>query len=105
MNSVKGIDIKNCTYYFLDDLTNIKYLDPNKIKTDIKSFKNLLIYDTGYVTANSVKPLYLIVNEINGYIEESNGKKYLTLVHPDESKNALKNMKNYEAKSEIVLNQ
>ena len=90
MNSVKEIDIKNCTYYFLDDLINIKYLDPNKIKIDIKSFKNLLIYDTGYVTANSVKPLYLIVNEINGYIEESNGKKYLTLVHPDESKNALK---------------
>ena len=26
---------------------------------------------------------YLIINRINGYIEESNGNKYLTLVPPD----------------------
>ena len=43
--------------------------------------------------------------EINGYIEENNGQKYLTLVRTDERKNTLKNMKNYEAKSEIVVNQ
>ena len=30
------------------------------------------------------------MNKMNGYIEESNGKKYLTLVPTDESKDALK---------------
>ena len=29
MNSVKEINIKNCTYYFFDDMINIKNLDPN----------------------------------------------------------------------------
>ena len=28
----KEIDIKNRTYYFYDDMINIKYLDVNKIK-------------------------------------------------------------------------
>ena len=32
------------------------------------------------MTTNSVNPSYLIVNKINGYIEEGNGSKYSTLV-------------------------
>ena len=32
----KDIDIKNRTYYFFDDIINIKIFDPNKIKTDEK---------------------------------------------------------------------
>ena len=35
-NKLKGIDIKNHTYYFIDDMINIKNLDPNKIKIDEK---------------------------------------------------------------------
>ena len=31
MNNVKDIDIENRTYYFLNDMINIKALDPNKI--------------------------------------------------------------------------
>ena len=34
MNNVIEIDIKNCAYYFLHDMINIKNLDLNKIKTD-----------------------------------------------------------------------
>ena len=49
MNSIKQIDIKNRTYYFFDD-TNMKNLDPNKIKIEEKSHKNILIYYIGYVT-------------------------------------------------------
>ena len=43
MNSVKEIDIKNCLYYFLDDMINIKNLNPNKIKIDKTSYKNILV--------------------------------------------------------------
>ena len=38
----------------------------------------------------SANPLYLIINKINGYIDEINGKKYLTLVPTNESKEILK---------------
>ena len=34
--------------------------------------------------------MYLIINKINGNIEESNRNKYFTLVYTDESKDALK---------------
>ena len=36
-NKVKDIDIKNRTYYFFDDIINIKKFDPNNIKIDEKS--------------------------------------------------------------------
>ena len=43
-NKVKDIDIKNRTYYFFNDTINIKSFDPNNIKIDEKSYKNILIY-------------------------------------------------------------
>ena len=76
MNSIKEANIKNRTYYFFDD--------NNKIKIDKKSYKDILIYGVGYVTPNSVKPLYLIINKRNGYNEVSNGNKYLKLVPADD---------------------
>ena len=77
-NKVKDIDIKNRTYYFLDDIINTKNFDLNNIKTDEKSYKNIVIYYIEYVTnknskhlkINSVNPLYLIFNNVNGYFEK-----------------------------------
>ena len=43
-NKFKDIDIKNRTYYFFDDIINMKNFDPNKIKIDKKSYKDILIY-------------------------------------------------------------
>ena len=54
---------------------------------------------------NNVNPLYLFINEINGYIEESNRNKYLILVPTDENKEPLKNIKIYGTKLEILLDQ
>ena len=89
----------------------MRNLDRNKIKTDEKPYRNILIYHVGYVTVkdlsyaaiNRVNRLYLIVNKIDGCIEESNGNKYLTLVPTGKSKDALKGINNYETKSEILL--
>ena len=39
---------------------------------------------------NSVNPLYFMLNEMNGYCEEINDNKYLTLVSTNESKNRIK---------------
>ena len=46
--------------------------------------------DTDYVKINSVNPLYLIIDKVDGYIEEKNGNKYLTLVSTDKNKEVLK---------------
>ena len=97
-NKVKNISIKNHTYHFFDDIINIKNFDPNNIKIDEKSYKNILIYyigyvmikDSKYVLINSVSPLYLIINKVNGYFEEINKSKYLTLVPTYESKEKIK---------------
>ena len=83
-------------------MINIKSLDPNTIKIVEKLSKNILIYYIGYVTQSSVKSLYLIINKINGYMEEHNRNKYFTLVYTDKSKDALKSMKNYERQLNII---
>ena len=91
-NIIKDISIKNCIYYFFNDIINKKDLDPNNIEIDEKSYKNILIYYIGYVTIKkdlkiySVNPLHLIFNKVNGFFEEINGNKYLTLVPTKESK-------------------
>ena len=95
---MRGIDIKNHTYYFFDNIINIKTFKPNEIKLNEKSYKNILIYYIGYVTIkdskcikiNSISPLYLIINKVNGYFEEINKNKYLTLVSTNGSKEKIK---------------
>ena len=49
-NKFKDIDIKNPTHYFFGDIVDVKTFDPNKIKIDEKSNKNILIYYIGYAT-------------------------------------------------------
>ena len=87
-NKIEDIDIKKHTYYFFNDIINMKNSDPNKIKIDEKSNKNILIYYTGYVLIkdlkymkiNTINPSYFIINKVNGYFKEINKIKYLTLV-------------------------
>ena len=40
---INDISIKNHTYYFFNDIINIKNFDPNNIKIDEKPFKNIPI--------------------------------------------------------------
>ena len=61
MNSIKKITIKNDTHYFFIDTIN-KNHNPNQIKIDEKSYKDIIYY-VGYVTPNRVKPLCFIINK------------------------------------------
>ena len=45
--SVKDQNNKNRRNYFFDDIINIKNFDPNNIKIDEKSYKNIPIYYIG----------------------------------------------------------
>ena len=58
MNNVREIVIKNCLDY--DDVINTRNLDPNKIKIDDKSYKNIFVSYIGCVIPNSIKPLKLL---------------------------------------------
>ena len=99
MRVVKQIDIKNLTYYFYNDMINIKNFDPILLKIDRKSYKDIGIYNIGYITIKkiddceniySVNPLYLLVNHDSGYIEEKGLNKYLIFNSTDENKELLK---------------
>ena len=83
MEDIKQVNIKNGTYYFFNDMINIKNFDSNLLKIDKKLYKNIDIYYFGYKTIEkiddyeniySVNPLYLIVNTANGHIEEEKWK-------------------------------
>ena len=73
------MNIKNKTYYFYNDLINIKDFDPKLLKLDKKTSMDIDIYYIGYVTKkdeykiNSVNPLYLLVHRIDSFIEEKEG--------------------------------
>ena len=99
MEVVKQIDIKNRTYYFYNDMINIKKFDSNLLKIDKKSYKDIGIYNIGYITIKkiddyeniySVNPLYLIIAHASGYIEEKGVNKYLVFDSTDENKELLK---------------
>ena len=79
MREVKQINIKNRSYYFYNDIINLKNFDAELLKIDKKSYKNIGIYYIGYITKkklmierkiNSVNPLYLFIDHANGCIEE-----------------------------------
>ena len=83
MEDIKQVNIKNGTYYFFNDMINIKNFDSNLLKIDKKLYKNIDIYYFGYKTIEkiddyeniySVNLLYLIVNTANGHIEEEKWK-------------------------------
>ena len=73
--------------------------DSDLLKIDKKSYKNIDIYYIGFITMkdfdyakiNSVNHLYLIIGEPDGYTEEKDGNKYLTLASTDKNKEVLKN--------------
>ena len=95
-NKIKDMNIKNRTYYLFNDIISIESFNTNNIKINETPSRKILIYSIGYVRIkkyfeiSSVNPLYLIFNKIDGYFEELNGSKYLTLVLTNESKEKIK---------------
>ena len=56
--NVKDIDIKNHTYYFFNDIINMKNFDPNNMKIDEKSYKN---QNTNTYKSNTYKSIVQIL--------------------------------------------
>ena len=62
------------------DPFNIRDFGSILLKIDKKSYKNIDIYNIRYITIknddykniNNVNPLYLLIDKVDGYIEENN---------------------------------
>ena len=83
MGQIKEISIKNRSYYFCDDMINIKNFHSNLLTIAKKSHKEFDIYNIGYITnknfddcekIHSVNPLCLIIHSATGYFKEKTVK-------------------------------
>ena len=54
MGVVKQIDIKNRTYYFYNNIIDVKNFDARLLKIDKKSCKNIDIYYIGYIAIKKI---------------------------------------------------
>ena len=79
-------------------MINIEDYHSNLLKIDTKSHKNIVIFYIGYITIKNisdyeniydVNPLYFIIIEVDGYIEEKNANKYLIFASTDKNKELL----------------
>ena len=83
--AIRQQTIEGRTYYFYNDLINIKNFNSNNLKLDKKRVLGNYFYYIGYITkkpqwnVNSVNLLYLMINKIKGHFEEVNGDKYLII--------------------------
>ena len=65
--AITQLNIKSKTYYFYNDLINIKKFNNNKLKLDEKGVLGNDVYYIGYITKKpqrhvfSVNPLYVIL--------------------------------------------
>ena len=118
MVEVKRINIKNRTYYFYNDIINIKNFDAWLLKIDKTSYKVIVFPTLGisqrkknddyeniysvnplylnidhaseYIEEKDLNPLYLNIDHASGYIKEKGVNKYLVFDSTDENKELLK---------------
>ena len=86
MGEVKGINIKNRTYYFFDDIIDIRNFHSNLSKIDKALHEGIDITIKKFIDCqniHSVNPLYLIIPSATEHFKEKNGEKYLVIDSTD----------------------
>ena len=58
MVTTKRLNIKNRTYYFHDDLINLKNFDRSLLNPHEKSLMDISIYYIEYITTKSISDIY-----------------------------------------------
>ena len=75
MGTLIQTNVKNPTYDYYNDIIGLENFKSNLLKIDKKSYKNIGIYNIGYITIkqiddckniNSVNSLYLRINHASG---------------------------------------
>ena len=110
MGEIKELNIKYRTYYYFDDMIDIRNFHSNLLKIDKKSHRDFDIYYIGYNTIkklsncncdcncdyeniHSMNLLYLIIHSATGYFEEKYDEKYLILDSTEKYKEGLSEIK------------
>ena len=102
MGNIKQINIKTRMYYVFNDMISIEDFDSILLRIDKQSFKNVGIYNIGYIkikkvddyeNIHSVNPFYLTIGKVIVHIKEKNESKYLVFNSADENKEVLKKYK------------
>ena len=98
MGVVKQTEIKDRTYYFYNDIINLKNFESNLLKIDKKSYKSIDIYYIGYITIKLLnylqcKPFILACSSCKWIYWRKNGNKYFVFDSKDENKELLMELK------------
>ena len=105
-------NIKNRTCYFYNNIIGFQDFDAWLLKIDKKSYKNIVIYNIGYIAIkknddckniHSVNSLYLRIHHANGYTEEKWENKYLVFGSTDGNKELTKKYNVFLIKLETKL--
>ena len=62
MGNIKQINIKNRSYFFFNDMVNIKDFDSSLLKIEKTSYKNIGVYNIGYIKSKKliVKKIFIV---------------------------------------------
>ena len=77
---IKQLVLKKRSYYFFNNSVLLKDFDKTKLKIVKYDCVDRYVYHIDYVkNINNVNPLYLVIPEFYGHIEEHEGRKYLNI--------------------------
>ena len=119
--NIRQMKIKNCPYYLFNEnmIFNIKDFASNLLEIKKLSFKGVFSVSIYYIkymptkssnlvstnrTDNDKDYLYLFLDDVDGYIEENHGIKYLVFVCTGKNKEALKTTQKFGKKLKDKLN-
>lgn len=84
-NNLKQVNIKYCSYHYFDGIINTNDVHPKNMNVD-ENYSNLLYWICNFKFS---KTFNINFNKREGYIEDNNRSKYLTLTPIDENKNTI----------------
>ena len=77
---IKQLLLKKRSCYFFNNSVLLKDFDKTKLKIVKYDCVDRYVYHIDYAkNINNINPLYLIISEFYGYIEEHEGRKYLNI--------------------------
>ena len=65
MSEVKELNIKNRTYYYFNDIINIKDFHSNLLRIDKKRYKDIDIYYIGYIAVKKIGDCEIFIGLIH----------------------------------------
>ena len=71
---------------FYPSFLNISKISFKSIDAVIYSIRYITMKSLDHVNIDSANSIYLVLNNVDGYIEESNGNKYLIFASTDKNK-------------------